>query len=219
MDKSENELKFEEYRQYLHKEATRLTSYIVLYRGLEELRYERLDEINMAPAFFQVVVDALLSAIVLWVEKIFDEQSQRGLINFLTFCEYHRDLFALKELQRRKNYPDDHWMLKNREPITCQTIINDKKRVSNVQSLPSFKLRRDKFHAHFDKKYFFDREKLENDAPLKRSDLTQLIEVMKDIINKYSADYDGSLYAIEPFNINDIEYLLNCLHSYKNKGR
>lgn len=219
MDKTVAERKFEEYREYLRQEATRLASYIALYRRLHELRAERLDEMNIAPAFFQVVLDALFSVIVLWVDKMFDEQSERGLANFLTFCEYNREIFELKELQCRKNYPDGHWMLKNRKPVTIETINEDKERIRKLESLPSFKLRRDKFHAHFDKKYFFDRKKLAQEAPLKWADLTQVVEVMKDIINGYSADYDGNLYALEPINVIDVGYLLDRLHSSKKRDR
>lgn len=219
MDKTEAEQKFEEYREYLHQEATRLASYIALYRRLHELRAKRLDEMNIAPAFFQVVIDALFSVIVLWVHKMFDEKSERGLANFLTFCEYNREIFELKELQRRKKYPDGHWMLKDRKPVTIETINEDRERIRKLESLPSFKLRRDKFHAHFDKKYFFDRKKFAQEAPLKWSDLTQVVEAMKDIINGYSADYDGTLYALEPINVTDVNYLLDRLHSHKKRAR
>jgi len=114
-------------------------------------------------------------------------------MNFLTFCEYNREIFEIKELQRRRNYPDGHWML-NRKPLTLQTIQKDRERINELESLRSFKLRRDKFHAHFDKDYFFDRKKLSEDAPLKWSDLEEVVDVMKDIINRYSAAYDGNLY-------------------------
>ncbi len=217
MEKTEAEQKFEEYRKYLHQEAIRLASHIKLYQRLHELRAERLDEMNIAPAFFQVVVDALFSTIVLWTHKMFDEKSERGLTNFLIFGEYNRKIFKLEELQRRKNYPDDHWMLKDRKPITLETINDDRELIRKLEALPSFKLRRDKFHAHFDKEYFFDRKKLAEEAPLRQSDLTQVVEAMKNIINGYSADYDGNLYALEPINVTDVNYLLDRLYSHKKR--
>lgn len=216
MEKSELEAKFEEYREYLCQEAVRLASYIRLYQRLHELRAERLDEMNMAPAFFQVVLDALFSVIVLWVDKMFSEKSERGLSNFLIFCEHNRKIFEIKELQRRRNYPDGHWML-DKELITYETIQEDRRRISRLESLPSFKLRRDKFHAHFDKEYFFDRKKLSEAARLKWSDLDEVVNVMKDIINRYSAAYDGNLYALEPINVTDVDYLLDQLHRSKKK--
>lgn len=216
MKKNEAEEMFKKYREYLRQEVVRLASYAQVYRRLYKRRYDRLAEMNLAPAFFGIVTDALFTAIVLWVDKLLGRKSERGLLNFLTFCEHNRNIFNIIELQKRRNYPDGHWML-NREPITFQMIENDKELIKNLELLDSFKLRRDKFHAHFDKDYFFDRDKLSEQAPLKWSDLEKVVEVMKDIINKYSSAYDGNLYHVEPINVNDLDYLLDLLNKCKNK--
>ncbi len=212
MDKTEAELKFEEYRQYLQEEAIRLISYIRLYKQLHELRHDRLNEMNIAPAFFQIVIDALFPVIVIWVDKMFSKKSERGLWNFLTFCEHNCNILEIKELQRRRNYADDHWMLQDRKSITFQTIQHDKIMINELNSLSSFKLRRDKFHAHFDKEYFFDREKLSEDAPLIWSDLEAVVKIVKEITNRYSVAYDGSSNLLEPINVTDIRRLLDRLH-------
>src|SRR3989338_9340049 len=104
MNKAEAEKHFEEYREFLVEEFGKLASYVRLYRRLHERRADRLNELNIAPAFFLTTIDALFSAIVLWVDKLFGERSERGLVNLLNFIEQHRDVFDIKELQRRKNY-------------------------------------------------------------------------------------------------------------------
>ncbi len=90
---------------------------MAVYRTLQQRTDDRLEEINIAPAFFSTVIDALFSVIVLWTDKMFDEKSKRGLVNFLTFCEHNRRIFKVKELQRRRGYPDDHWMLQDRADV------------------------------------------------------------------------------------------------------
>ena len=155
MKKDQVEKEFEKYWESLHFEVERLASYISLYRHLHERMRDRLNEMNMSPAFFQVTIDALFTAIVLWVDKLFAKRSERGFLNFLSFVENNRKFFSIDELKRRKGYPGGHWMLK-REPITFQTIETDRQKLEQIGSLPNFKLRRDKFHAHFDKKYFFN---------------------------------------------------------------
>lgn len=214
MGKTEREAQFEEYRVYLQQEITRVASYARLYRRLYDRRTDRLAEMNLAPAFFSVVTDALFQAIVLWTDKLFDEKSERGLWNFLTFCENNRKILEVSELKRRNNYQDGHWML-NRKPITFQSIKEDKERIRNLPSLRSFKLRRDKFIAHFDKDYFFKIEKLSDDAPLIWDDFENAVKIMADIINTYSSAYDGNLYVVEPVNITDIDRLLDRLHRGK----
>lgn len=221
MQDIDTEAKFEEYRKYLYQEVARLTRYIRVYRLLQERYADRFNEINMAPAFFETVKDALFSVIVVWVHKLFDENSERGLFNFLTFCEYHRSIFETQEFQRRllqqrPNYIDKDWML-DTESITFEIIQKDKGRIAGLGSLQKFKHRRDKFHAHFDKDYFFNREKLSKGAPLKWSDLEELVTVMKEIINRYSIAYDGAAWSLEPINVTDLDNLLNYVHWTKKR--
>jgi len=209
--KTEPEIMFEEYRKYVHEEGGRLACYVRLHRRLHERRADRIEEMNLAPAFFGTVIDSLFSVIVLWADKFFHERSERGLVDFLRFCECNISIFGIKELQRRRHYPNGHWML-DREPITPQSIQKDRVQISKLEFLPNLRLRRDKFHAHFDKKYFFDRAKLSEDAPLKWSDFEESLKVIKDIINTYSAAYDGNLFELEPINIDDVDHLLDFLH-------
>lgn len=214
MKKEEPERIFEKYRESLHYEVQRLVSYISLYRHLHERMRDRLNEMNISPAFFQVTIDALFTAIVLWVDKLFGTTSERGFVNFLSFIENNLKVFSIDELKKRKCYPDGHWML-NRDPITFQIIQKDRLKIEKLESLQKFKLRRDKFHAHFDKKYFFNKTKLGEDAPIKWKDLNNILDTMADILNTYSAAYDGNVYHLKPSNIHDVGRTLDILHKYR----
>jgi hypothetical protein len=207
----EMEKRFEKYRDNLWQEAVWTASYVALYHKIYERKRDRREEMNIAPAFFETVTNALRSAMILWGCKLFDEREQRGIFNFLTFIEQNRNIFTIEQLKRRKSYPDDHWML-NRAPITFETITEDRERIKNIESLQSFKTRRDKAIAHFDKKYFDDPERLSEEAPIIWGDLTKVIEVLREVINRYSAAYDGQLLSLTPTNINDLDYLLDRLH-------
>lgn len=215
--KNENaEKRFEEYRENLKAEIVRLISYMKLYRRLNERKADRLDVMNIAPSFFQVTMDSLFSAIILWVDKLLSPKSERGFWNFLAFIENNRKIFDISELQKRRDFPDDHWMLK-RDPITVDTIEEDRAKIMNLKSLDSFKLRRDKFHAHFDKEYFFDRKKISQDAPLKWNDMDEVFELMKGMLNKYSSSYDGNIYHLVPVNVHDVDRVLDALHKSTSK--
>jgi Ribosomal protein L11 methyltransferase (PrmA) len=74
-------------------------------------------------------------------------------------------------------------------------VVTDREAITNFEPLKSFRLRRDKFHAHFDKRYFLDRSKIAEDAPLKWSDLDHAMELLKDTLNKYSAAYDSEVFT------------------------
>ena len=189
---SETEKKFEDHRNKLRHEATCLASYIALYRNLHERRTDRLAEMNLAPAFFQTVIMALNSALILWVSKLFDKNGQRGIFNFLSFIENNLGIFSIEQLQRRRNYPAGHRLL-DQEPITVETINEYKRLIESLECLPSFRTRRDKFYAHFDKEYFFDPDRLAEEAPLTRDDLEEVVRILSEIIDHYSCAYDGEM--------------------------
>jgi hypothetical protein len=214
MKNSDIEIKFEQYREHLKEETTRLATYIHLHKHLYERKKDRLDEMNIAPCFFKTVFRSLFSVIIIWVNNLLDPKAQRGFFNFLSFVENNLEMFSISRLQKRRNYPDSPWMLK-REPITSESIESDRRKLRSIQSLSSFKTRRDKFHAHFDKNYAFQKNQISKDAPIKLSDFDKVIKIMKDTLNNYSAYYDGQCYPFKLMNASDIDYILDILHEHK----
>lgn len=204
------EEQFRKYREALCLEIHRFYDSASVYRQISERTQDHLRELNLAPAFFRTVEDSLFTTIVLWADKLFDEKGERGLFNFLGFVEYNRDWMTVTELQRRKGYPDGHWMLQNRAPITAQSIEEDREKIRGLSALKSIRLRRDKFHGHFDKDYFFDRGRFQDEAPMRWMDLDKAAEVMGEMLNGYSADFDGQLFSWETLNIDDLRQLLEA---------
>lgn len=214
------EAHFREYREHLQREVGRFRDAASVFRQLDERRNDYLNELNIAPAFFRTVEDSLFTTIIVWADKLFDEKGQRGLFNFLSLMENNRGWMTVQELQRRKGYPDDHWMLKleNRgQPITFQSIEEDRKRIRGLAALKSIQLRRDKFQSHFDKDYFFDRQKLQREAPITWESLAEAGDVMVTMLNNYSADFDGQLFASETLGIDDLTRLLHAARKGRGK--
>lgn len=209
MNREEFEQHFFDYRKYLREEIHRFRDCVAVYRQIQERKTDMIEAINQAPAFFGVIEGALFTNIVLWGDKLFDENGERGLFNFLTFIERNRKWLTTAELQRRKNYADGHWMLNDRIPITVESIEQDRQKIRSLEALKSFRIRRDKFHAHFDKDYFFARHKLHSEAPIRWNDLENAADVMITIINDYSVDFDGAFFAWDTSNIDDLNVLLN----------
>lgn len=204
----EFDAQFTLYRQWLREEIHRYRDAVAVLRCLHDRTMDHLAEINLAPGFFRTADSALFTLIVLWADKLLDEHADRGMFNFLTFVEYNRKSLSPKQLQRRRQYPDDHWMLEGRKPITLKQINGDRAKINDLPCLKSFKIRRDKFHGHFDKEYFFDRAKLSVDAPLKWDDLYEAGQLMGRMLNAYSVDFDGSTYSWNTLNIDDLGSLL-----------
>lgn len=208
---SEKENKFEVFRSFLKEEALLLVSFIAVYRRLQERRTDRLNEMNLAPAFFSLVFDALNSAIIHKVHNLFDEKGERGIFNFLKFIENNRDIFTIDRLKCRVKKPIAEW-ISEKKPVTFEMIEEDKKNIRNLACLQSFKTRRDKYYAHFDKKYIFNLERLGEDAPIIWGDFKNIRELLGELIDRYSSAYDGQLFVLEPINSHDIDGLLDRLH-------
>ena len=136
--------KFASYRDILREEVLRFREDVYVYRQIQERKNDSLAVLNMAPAFFNIIERALFSSIIIWADKLFDEKGQRGLFDFLTFIEYNRKWLTTKQLQVRKQYPDGHWMLRDRISLTMKIIAGHRKRIRELASLESFKILRDK---------------------------------------------------------------------------
>lgn len=201
---------FRKYRKYLSEEIHRFCDSASVFRQISERTHDHLAELNLAPAFFRTVEDALFTTIVLWADKLFDEKGERGFFNFLTFVEYNREWLTTAELKRRRGYPDNHWMLRNRIPITAQSIEEDRQKMRSLRALQSIRIRRDKFHGHFDKDYFFDRARLQDEAPLQWGDLDEAANIMGTMLNDYSVDFDGEMFSWKTMNIDDLRHLLRA---------
>jgi len=210
LPRREFERLFEQYRDNLRNEIHCFRDSASVLRQITDHTHDHLSEINLAPGFFHIVEDALFNTVILWADKLFDECGERGFFNFLSLVEYNREWLSKEELQRRNGYPDDHWMLKDRVPITVASINADRQKIRSLAALPSIMLRRDKFHGHFDKEYFFDRSRLRTEAVVTWADLQEAGEVMGSILDEYSTDYDGVFHSWKAPN--DLRRLLDAAH-------
>jgi AbiU2 len=210
---------FHDYRKYFREEVLRFHEVVSVYKQIYELKSIDEQALNLAPNFFRVIEGSLFTSIILWADKIFDKEGQRGLFNFLMLIEYNRNWLSIKELKRRKNYPEGHWMLENREQITLNSIEADREKIRNLSALRSFKERRDKFHGHFDKEYFFDRTRLGTEFPLSLADLDEAGTIMGGIVNKYSSGFDGVAFVWEVQGIDDFDNFIELSKcGYKNEN-
>ena len=211
--RSEFEKMFDEYREHLRREIHCFCDCAAILHQINDHTHDHLAEINLAPGFFHTTEDALFNTVIVWADKLLDEHGERGLFNFLTFVEYNRDWLVTEELRRRKGYADDHWMLKNRVPITAASIEADRSKIRSLAALPSIRLRRDKYQGHFDKKYFFDRTRLHNEAAITWKELDEASDVIGSMLNDYSVDFDGVFYSWD--SPSDLSRLLNAARRAK----
>ena len=206
-----SKMQFEEYLKTLFGEIIKLHSKFELYLHLQNERVDRLNEMNLAPAFFKLTMDALISDVIISLAKIYEnyrsERSNRNLNKFLRFVENNLDLFpqSIEEMKLLNcNYLVDYDLIKTH----LEQIDNQKEVLDNLIQW------RDKLYAHFDKKYFADREKLNVDHSINIGQIRTLIQLAGEILNKYSVAYNGVYKTIEAVNLKDVDTIFNILHRH-----
>lgn len=93
--------------------------------------------------------------------------------------------------------------------VDFSLITKRRSDIRGLQTLRALKLLCNKYVAHFDKIYFFDPTRLNNEALVKSAELEEVASLMGKIINNYSIAFDGQLTEWKVINIDDLRHLLN----------
>jgi len=212
--KNNSEKEFEQYREALKNEIIRFASFLYLFKRINERSKDRIDEINIAPAFFQTVLNSLSIASIIWVDKLCSTKSERGLYDFLTYVEKNVEIFSDENWIKRRTLikadPDKYF---NRE-ISNDIIKQDKSTIESLPKKAEIKKIRDKTIAHSDKEFFYDIEKIKVEANIHVDEIISTLDVLRSIYNRYSVGYDGVNSSLKPININDIDQLLDIVHKF-----
>ena len=217
MDENEKRHYFEVYLRKLFHELTVLDTKFEIYRGINSHRTDRLEELNIAPAFFGIVLNSLVSDIIISLAKFYEnydgrKRSDRNINRFLNFIESNTDIFPT-DPEAKKMYNFNY-------TINEELINEHRAEIENIKGiLDNLFQWRDKYFAHFDKKYFLNDKALVEDYPLNYEDIRYLIDLGAKILNKYSVAYNGMHYSIENVNRDDFEKVINILHKYKQDQR
>jgi HEPN superfamily AbiU2-like protein len=204
---------FRELLVAFRREVQTLVMVLNTYRYLHERRGDFLNELNLAPAFFQTVLVALRTT---WVIRgysllIGGDKDEFTMKRFLGFVGANLELFSKEAYLRRRSLPYFGWQAEKHEAPTKETVRTDRRRIERLRANTSLRVLRQKFYGHFDPEYFFEPEQLGDAAPLPWDDLREIEEVLTDVLNRYSRAFDGEFYAFKPSNMLDFQNILDRL--------
>jgi methyl-accepting chemotaxis protein len=186
------------HMERLLNEVANVNSKFKLFRYITERRNDSLRELNIAPAFFSLVLDSLINNVIIILAKIYESYNRSGgSINKL----------LNKIEQNLENISD--------ERITINTINKHRSEIEEVGGvIENLFIWRDKHCAHFDKKYFLGSNSLSEDAKLTYSDINKLIERAGEILNDYYSILNNAHYNIEALNFDDVSKIIDILKDY-----
>ena len=209
------ELEFKLRLDRLIRELMHIESKVELLFHINKRKADRLDQLNIAPAFFGLVIDSLQSDTIISLSRIYDrDPNSSTLFDLLQFVEANLEIFTPESLQSRDPNGLKFWQAERQ--ITQEVIDKQRREIESfIDILHNLRLRRNKRYAHFDKQYAYEPLKLNEDAPLTFADFRKLISVAKSIADSYLFAFDNSSRSWQPTNLFDIDKVLEILYKYQ----
>ncbi|KQB76840.1 hypothetical protein AB2T90_14490 [Clostridium butyricum] len=182
----------------LLSELVKCNSQYKLYRLLLEKTNSNLKELNLAPAFFQLVINSLSSNVILTLAKIYEQPKRSG-----------------GSIYKLLNKIEQSWKEINNEQINA-SIINEHREVLKQMNeiIDNLFDWRDKCYAHYDKDYFLDGKNISEDFKITFGNIEQLIDKAKEILNYYYSALTGKYMCCEATNFDDVNRIINILKEH-----
>lgn len=193
--------KFEEYSNYIIEEITEIDSMFDAYIGIYNKRVDCVELINMAPAFWGLVMDSFLNYSILMLAKLFDNDNEVISINkYINFVEQNKKYLFSNEINTDLAMKVKHIKKKLEEK---ENYINKLKYV------------RDKSVAHNDKNIINKKIDVYEQHNFTIEEIHTLIEMVKEIVNIFWFEYSNIYEVLEATNKGDYEIVFDALKSYR----
>lgn len=190
---------FEKYNNYIIEEIMAIDLMFDAYVGIYNKRVEDINLINMAPAFWRMVIYAFFNNSILMLAKLYDNDSDVISVNkYLNFVEqngkfiYHRNTNMHIEIDKIR--------LRFKE---------------NENIVAKLKTVRDKCVAHNDKSVINRKIDLYKENNFTIGEINTLIQFVKDMINIFWSEYSNIYEILEATNKGDYEIVFDALKSYR----
>lgn len=182
----------------------------LLHKKLLTYKTEMNAEMNIAPAFFQIVMYSLEHTYMVDLFKLYDRDGNaKGLRKAINLCEQHSTIFPKERIMFRDT---EH----NYNEVVKINVIKDIKEIRKKLDLidpvvNSLKGRRNNYYAHADKAYVDNLPKLASDYPLSFKQVADMIRTANEILNTLLRDLCGEAVAESSTNYDDVKNIFEIL--------
>ena len=188
---------FAKYHQELRGELNNANWHFTIWKYLQELRGTYHKELNQAPSFFGLTMQAHLLAALVRINKFFDKNEKHlSIRKFLDFIEQNLDMFSNKafEARMRNIGKYESYVIKEHSEITLQKVEEDRKRVGD---LPVSYIRkwRNTVLVHIEAERVLRSIDIMKKYPVVQRQVDDIINTVDDILNEYLVAYDASTWA------------------------
>ena len=203
----------------LYQSAFDANAYYAIMMQYREMSKKYNDEMNLSPAFYQVVYGALQKACFMEIAKLYDKTKDVVSIGLLLkYCRDNLDLFpeyrgivTIKEDGREYPFqvPYQHH-LKPTEECFYENEVKSQREILKLFDTPDFekvpvRVQRNKIYAHSDEKHILSEEKVWDKNPVTYPDIQELIDFALDCTRLILGALTGVSRAVSYGNIDDME--------------
>ena len=188
-----------------------INDYLTVYKSVSDASVEYNNEINMAPAFFQISLDAIRYSFCMELAKLYGKSENEGTIKgLIKLIRNNKNLFPTEVKEGCYWFEGD---LGNPVDIKSIDIAEElSKYEKDLEELESIvqkvRGRRNRCLAHNDKKYFINPEQVARDFPLNFDEATRLVNFGEDFCNNMLAYLSDQRMYCKSSNANDLNNLL-----------
>jgi hypothetical protein len=209
------EEEFSKYHEKLRNELNRVNWHFTILKYIKEIHKDYLKELNQAPAFFSLTIDAHLYATLMRLNRFFDKKEKvkhLHMNSFLNFIEQNLDIFSHQAFERRLRALGryDERAEKFDSGITAEKVVQDRKKLGDLP-ISALKDWRNKILAHIDRDYVAKGVDVAKKHPIKIKHTEQIINTLDDMLNEYCLAYDFSTHSKDLTVEQGIQYVLDAI--------
>lgn len=204
------EERFEKYHNSLRHELNTAYWHFTAWKCLRKLGRTYLDELNQAPAFFGLTIEAHFAETLILLSKFFERRKKRekekklNIRLFLDFIANNLDIFSNQafELRMRRQGKYDDRTMRSHTEITLEKVNEHRKKVNDLPA-GNIKQWRNNLLAHTATEVALQKVDIPKRYPVREKQIDQVIDTLHDILNVYWAAYVSSTWLKE---LPSIEY-------------
>jgi len=205
---------FKRQRAAHFEQCMMMSEFIYTYKQLYDSKKNYLDQMNLAPCFFQLCFSAFRTSAILFIAKAFNEREASSLNKFLKFLRQHIRYLSIEYKMARTDSQETAPWMRNSPEITESTVDSHIDSLNEIQPIiEKITTLRDKYHAHLDRLVINNRKAFARDNKFTWEEFELLPARYHEIINFYSMAYDGEDRATVSWNSNEVENLLEPLRA------
>ncbi len=209
------EEEFSRYHEKLRSELNIVNWHFNILKYIKEIQNDYLKELNQAPAFWGLTINAHLFSALTRLNRFFDKKEKVKHLHMNGFLDFIRDnlqIFSKQAFERRLREQGryDNLAEKFNGRIIDEKVEQDRQKIRNLP-ISNLKRWRNTVPAHIDRDYVIQKVDVAKKHPVKIKHVDQIINTLHEMLNEYCLAYDFSTHAKDLSIEHGIKYILDAV--------